>query len=44
MGTGRPRSPEQLKLMLTEAGFRRPHVVPTRQPLQTCLILAHKEM
>jgi demethylspheroidene O-methyltransferase len=44
MGNGRPRSPEQLKLMLTEAGFTRPHVVATRQPLQTCLIVAHKEM
>ena len=44
MGTGRPRSPDQLKRMLTEAGFRRPRVVPTRQPLQTCLILAHKDL
>jgi demethylspheroidene O-methyltransferase len=44
MGAGRPRSPDQLKLMLTEAGFRRPHEVPTRQPLQTCLILAHRDM
>jgi len=44
MGTGRPRSPDQLKRMLTEAGFRRPRVVPTLQPLQTCLILAHKDL
>jgi demethylspheroidene O-methyltransferase len=44
MGNGRPRSPDELKLMLSEAGFHRPQVVPTRQPLQTCLILAHKKM
>jgi len=44
MGNGRPRSPLELRLMLTEAGFHRPHVVQTRQPLQTCLILAHKKM
>jgi demethylspheroidene O-methyltransferase len=44
MGNGRPRSPDELKLMLTEAGFSRTQVVPTRQPLQTCLLLAHKDM
>jgi demethylspheroidene O-methyltransferase len=44
MGNGRPRSPEQLKLMLMRAGFGQPRVVPTRQPLQTCLIVAHKTM
>jgi demethylspheroidene O-methyltransferase len=44
MGNGRPRSPDELKLMLTDAGFSRPQVVPTRQPLQTCLLLAHKDM
>jgi demethylspheroidene O-methyltransferase len=44
MGTGRPRSPEQLKLMLTGAGFRRAQVVATRQPLQTCLIRAYKDV
>jgi demethylspheroidene O-methyltransferase len=44
MGAGRPRSPDRLKLMLGEAGFCRPHLVPTRQPLQTCLLVAHKEL
>jgi demethylspheroidene O-methyltransferase len=44
MGNGRPRSPNELKLMLTAAGFSRPQVVPTRQPLQTCLIVARKNM
>jgi demethylspheroidene O-methyltransferase len=44
MGTGRPRSPNELKLMLTDAGFSRPQVVPTRQPLQTCVIVARKDM
>jgi demethylspheroidene O-methyltransferase len=43
MGHGRPRSPEELSLMLTKAGFTRPHLVPTRQPLQTQLIVAHRE-
>jgi len=44
MGNGRPRSPDELRLMLTDAGFSRAQVVPTRQPLQTCLILAHKDV
>jgi demethylspheroidene O-methyltransferase len=44
MGNGRLRSPEQLKRLLTEAGFSRPQGLPTHQPLQTCVILAHKDM
>lgn len=44
MGRGRPRSPEVLQLMLRRAGFASSHLVGTRQPLQTRLIVARKEI
>lgn len=40
MGSGRPRTPEELRAMLREAGFQRTRLVPTRRPLLTRLIVA----
>ena len=40
MGRGRPRSPKVLQRMLSEAGFAESHLVGTRQPLQSRLIVA----
>lgn len=40
MGSGRPRTPEELTGMLREAGFGRVRLVPTRRPLLTRLIVA----
>ena len=42
MGRGKPRSPEVLREMLKSAGFATSQMVPTRQPLQCRLIVAHK--
>jgi demethylspheroidene O-methyltransferase len=42
MGQGRPRRPETLQQMLQAAGFAETHLVPTRQPLQSRLIVARK--
>jgi demethylspheroidene O-methyltransferase len=42
MGSGRPRSPEELEAMLRTAGFRGIRAVRTRRPMLTSLLLAHK--
>ncbi len=42
MGSGRPRSPETLTEMLVEAGFRNVSHIPTRAPLITSSLQAHK--
>jgi demethylspheroidene O-methyltransferase len=42
MGRGRPRTPETLQQMLHAAGFARTHLVRTRQPLQSRLLVACK--
>ena len=42
MGSGRPRSPQQLTTMLRSAGFRRTRVVATAMPLQTRVIEAFR--
>lgn len=42
MGRGRPRSPEHLARLLSEAGFGGIRLMPTRLPLQTRVMLAHK--
>ncbi len=42
MGSGKPRTPEDLKGMLRAAGFSTPHLVRTHQPLQVRLIVATK--
>jgi demethylspheroidene O-methyltransferase len=42
MGTGRARTPEQLMLMLSQAGFADARHVPTRRPLMTSVVLAKK--
>ncbi len=43
MGRGKPRSPEALQTMLRTAGFARTHLLNTRLPLQSRLIVAHKD-
>jgi demethylspheroidene O-methyltransferase len=40
MGSGRPRSPDELRRMLTEAGFVSVRSLRTRQPLQTGALVA----
>jgi demethylspheroidene O-methyltransferase len=40
MGRGRPRTPKVLQQMLQTAGFAESHLVATRQPLQSRLIVA----
>ena len=42
MGRGRPRTPQALQQMLQAAGFAETHLVRTRQPLQSRLIVARK--
>ncbi len=42
MGRGRPRTPQTLQHMLAAAGFADTHLVRTRQPLQSRLIVARK--
>jgi len=42
MGRGRPRTPQTLQKMLQAAGYAETHLVRTRQPLQSRLIVAHK--
>ncbi|MCU0835595.1 MAG: acetylserotonin O-methyltransferase [Chromatiaceae bacterium] len=41
MGSGRPRTAEELTAMLREAGFDRVREVPTRRPLLTRLLVAY---
>jgi demethylspheroidene O-methyltransferase len=40
MGSGRPRTPAELETLLQRAGFGHIRRVPTRMPLQVCLIVA----
>lgn len=40
MGSGRPRSPEELESLLHTAGFRDVRMLATRMPLQTRLLVA----
>jgi demethylspheroidene O-methyltransferase len=42
MGSGRPRTPQTLRRMLRTSGFESSHLVSTRQPLQSRLIVARK--
>ncbi len=42
MGRGRPRTAPELKRMVTAAGFTGAHLVRTRQPLQSRLIVARR--
>jgi len=42
MGSGRPRSPEELTRMLENAGFCRVRRCPTRIPLQTSVLVAER--
>lgn len=42
MGKGRPRSPDHLCRLLTEAGFGAVRLMPTRLPLQTRVMVASK--
>jgi demethylspheroidene O-methyltransferase len=42
MGRGRPRTPQALQHMLQMAGFAETHLMRTRQPLQSRLIVARK--
>jgi demethylspheroidene O-methyltransferase len=42
MGRGRPRTPQTLQHMLQAAGYAESHLVRTRQPLQSRLIVARK--
>ena len=43
MGRGRARAPQELQDMLAAAGFSTTQLVRTRQPLQSRLIVAHKD-
>lgn len=40
MGSGRPRSPEEIRRMLTDAGFARTRSVATLQPVNASIVLA----
>jgi demethylspheroidene O-methyltransferase len=42
MGSGRPRSPAEIIAMLRAAGFARARVVPTAQPVNASVIMAHR--
>jgi len=42
MGRGKPRTPQDLQLMLHTAGFAHTQLLKTRQPLQSRLIVARK--
>jgi demethylspheroidene O-methyltransferase len=42
MGTGRARSPAALISLMKQAGFAEISVIPTRRPIVTSLIIAHK--
>jgi demethylspheroidene O-methyltransferase len=41
MGSGRPRTPQELEALLRAAGFDRVRLLRTRVPLQTLLMTAH---
>ncbi len=40
MGSGKPRTPAEIRTMLSKAGFGRSRQIPTRQPLITSLVVA----
>jgi demethylspheroidene O-methyltransferase len=40
MGTGRPRTPEELSALLRQAGFAAPRLMPTRMPLLARVMVA----
>ncbi|MFN3989549.1 MAG: methyltransferase [Erythrobacter sp.] len=42
MGSGRPRSPKEIMMMLREAGFSRARFVATAQPVNTSVIIAER--
>jgi len=42
MGSGRCRSDEEIKSLLAEAGFRRPHTIKTYNPLLATLVFAER--
>jgi demethylspheroidene O-methyltransferase len=42
MGSGRARTPDELGALLDEAGFDVPHLLPTRMPLQTRVLVARR--
>lgn len=42
MRSGRPRTFDEIRTMLQRAGFKQAHLQPTRQPLQTSLIVARR--
>jgi demethylspheroidene O-methyltransferase len=42
MGSGRPRRPDELMSMISQAGFTRPRSLKTNVPLQTSIIVAEK--
>jgi demethylspheroidene O-methyltransferase len=42
MGTGRARTPEQLKAMMKRAGFAETLGIPTRRPLMTSMVVGKK--
>ena len=41
MGSGRPRTPDELRLLVREAGFDRIRLVATRRPMLTQVLVAH---
>ena len=41
MGSGRPRTPDELGLLVREAGFDRIRPVATRRPMLTRVLVAH---
>ena len=43
MGSGRPRSPDELRELLLTAGFGRIRLLPTRMPMLTRVLIAHPE-
>ncbi len=42
MGSGRPRTPDALRALLREAGFRRIRLLRTSLPLQTRVLVARR--
>lgn len=42
MGSGRARTPDELGLLLEQAGFDVPRLLPTRMPLQTRVLVARR--
>lgn len=42
MGSGRPRTPRELQQMALAAGFKQVRLMPTRRPILTRLLVAHR--